>query len=102
MRCFFMRGGRICAVEPLDGKSDSELIRQAQEVFGTKGLSIGAEGFEVWDQTRFVYRFVLEGTEQGLPVGDGLRGPPGLLERFLRRWPWKFSAPSLGSLCQAA
>jgi len=101
MRCFFMKSGRICAVEPLAGKTDAELIREAHEVFGTRGLSIGAEGFEVWDHTRFVYRFVLESTEQGQPVKDGLRGPPGLLERLIRRWPWKFSAPLPGSLCQA-
>jgi hypothetical protein len=102
MRCFFMKGGRICAVEPLAGTSDAELIRQAQDIFGTRGLPIGAEGFEIWDQTRFVYRFVLEGTDQGRPVEDGLRGPPGLLERVIRRWPWKFSAPLPASQWQIA
>jgi hypothetical protein len=90
-----MKSGRICAVEYLAGESDAELIREAQEVFTTKGLPMGAEGFEVWDHARFVYRFVVEGTKQYQPVRDGLKGPPSLLERIFRGWPWKFSGGEL-------
>ena len=78
MRCFFMKSGRICAVEYLSGESDVELIRQAQDVFTAKGLPMGAEGFEVWDHARFVYRFVLEGAGREYPAQDGLKGAGGL------------------------
>ena len=91
MRCFFMKAGRIFAVEQLTTGSDAELIQEAQEAFNVRGPSVGADGFEVWDQTRFIYRFVVEGNEQQGPAKDGLKGPPGLLERIVRGWPLKFS-----------
>jgi len=100
VRCFFMKSGRIYAVEYLSGESDVELIRQAQDLFTAKGLPMGAEGFEVWDHARFVYRFVLEVAGQEQPAQDGLKGAGGLLERIFRAWPWKFStAPAMAS-CQ--
>jgi hypothetical protein len=57
MRCYFMKGGHIAAVELLSGTTDEERIAEARELFTMKGLPRGAEGFEVWDQARFVYRY---------------------------------------------
>jgi hypothetical protein len=57
MRCYFMKGGHIAAVELLEETDDAARIRRARELFGTKGKDIGAEGFEVWDGPRFVFRF---------------------------------------------
>jgi len=57
MRCYFMKGGHIAAVELLSGTTDQDRIAEARELFTMKGLPRGAEGFEVWDQARFVYRY---------------------------------------------
>jgi hypothetical protein len=57
MRCYFMKGGRIAAVELLSETSDEGRIREAGRLFVVKGLPRGAEGFEVWDRDRFVYRY---------------------------------------------
>lgn len=96
-----MKSGRIYTVEYLSGESDVELIRQAQDVFTTKGLPMGAEGFEVWDHARFVHRFVLDGAGRDYPAQDGLKGADSLLERIFRAaWPWKFSAAPAIASCQ--
>ena len=91
MRCFLMKAGRICSVDYLLGKTDEALIEKAHEIFETKVVLIGAEGFEVWDHTRFIYRYVVEGREQHHPSADGLKASPTLLERFIRKWALKFS-----------
>jgi hypothetical protein len=52
-----MKRGHIAAVELLSSKTDQERIAEARELFIMKGLPRGAEGFEVWDQARFVYRY---------------------------------------------
>ena len=57
MRCYFMKGGHIAAVELLSLDSDEDRIAEAREIFNLKGLPRGAEGFEVWDRDRFVYRY---------------------------------------------
>jgi hypothetical protein len=86
MRCFFMKNGRICGVEYLQETADGRRIAEARELFETRGLPIGAEGFEVWDGTRFVYRFVSEGTPDNA-VEDGLHGPTkGLARLWKRLW----------------
>ena len=54
MRCYFLRGGRIVAVEELTGLSDEEAIAKAQVLFSESEVPVGA--FEVWDQTRVVVR----------------------------------------------
>lgn len=92
MRCYFMKAGRIYAVEELKGQTDKQLIDEGRELFNSKGLAQGAEGFEIWDHARFVYRYVVEGSAQNQPAGDGLKGPPGLLERFIRRRKLEFAA----------
>jgi hypothetical protein len=57
MRCYFMKGGHIAAVELLSQATDEGRIAEARELFTMKGLPRGAEGFEVWDQARFIYRY---------------------------------------------
>lgn len=57
MRCYFLRRGRIEAVEMLSQTTDEGRIAEARELFVLKGVPRGAEGFEVWDQARFVYRY---------------------------------------------
>lgn len=54
MRCYFLRHGRIGAVELLTDASDERAIAQARELFETRKSEF--EGFEVWDRTRFVLR----------------------------------------------
>jgi hypothetical protein len=50
MRCYFMRGGHIAAVELLDAKSDDEAVEQCRALFEERKSQY--EGFEVWDRTR--------------------------------------------------
>jgi hypothetical protein len=57
MRVYFMKEGHIAGVEMLAATSDEERIAEALEVFISKGASRGAEGFEVWDRDRFIYRY---------------------------------------------
>ena len=57
MRVYFMKGGHIAAVEFLTQPTDQSRIAEAEMLFEKKGLARGADGFEVWDGPRFVYRF---------------------------------------------
>jgi hypothetical protein len=57
VRCYFIKGGHIAAVEFLDQKTDEARIARARELFAEKGRKLKADGFEVWDGARFVYRF---------------------------------------------
>lgn len=57
MRCYLMKNGHIFAVEPLQEASDEARIQTSRELFEAKGLPRGADGFEVWDGPRFVYRY---------------------------------------------
>jgi hypothetical protein len=52
-----MKGGHIAAVEYLTETTDDGRIAEATELFEAKGKPRGAEGFEVWDGPRFVYRY---------------------------------------------
>lgn len=54
MRCYFLRDGRICAVELLSDISDEAAVRQARDLFDQRKND--AEAFEIWDRARFVYR----------------------------------------------
>ncbi len=54
MRCYFLRGGHIVAVEELTGLSDKEVVAKAQALFSESEVPVGA--FEVWDQTRVIAR----------------------------------------------
>ena len=50
MRCFFMRGGHIAAVELLEVKSDEEAVEKCKALFEERKSKF--EGFEVWDRAR--------------------------------------------------
>jgi hypothetical protein len=57
VRCYFMRGSRIEAVEILSSTNDEDRVAEARGLFEAVGSKWGAQGFEVWDGPRFVYRF---------------------------------------------
>jgi hypothetical protein len=57
MRVYFMRDGHIGAVEFLKSAKDAARIDEARQLFETVGKPKGADGFEVWDGPRFIYRF---------------------------------------------
>ena len=66
MRCYFMRGGHIVAVEELFGLSEEEATAKAHALFSERKHLF--EGFELWDHARFL--------EQAHP-GPGADGPLG-------------------------
>ena len=104
MRCFFMKNGRICAVEYLHETDDKKRIAESMDLFRAKGLPIGAEGFEVWDHTRFIYRFVLDDTAGATPAGDGLKGRTTWLERLAHKFTLKrtlLASSASGALARA-
>lgn len=62
MRCYLMREGHIEAVEFLSSTDDAGRIEEARLAFESRGPKYRADGFEVWDGGRFVYRFPESGT----------------------------------------
>jgi hypothetical protein len=55
MRCYFLRGRRIAGVEILPlGLSGDEAIARCHVLSSKRRGTF--EGFEVWDQARFVFR----------------------------------------------
>ena len=54
MRCYFVRAARIAGVEMLTGLSDKDAIAKAHSLFSERKTQF--DGFEVWDQTRFLFR----------------------------------------------
>ena len=68
MRCYFLSGGHIAAVEELTGLSDDQAVAKAYQLFAERVAFY--EGFEVWDRARIVVRSVrgesvTEGSEAG-------------------------------------
>ncbi len=57
MRCYFMKNGHIAGVEFLNETTDEARIAKARELFTARAQSQSADGFEVWDGPRFLYRF---------------------------------------------
>ena len=57
MRCYFMKDCHISGVEFLKTTEDADRIAEAHKLFEAKGRQNGADGFEVWDGPRFVYRY---------------------------------------------
>jgi hypothetical protein len=55
MRCYFIRNGRIAAVEELPGLEDEEAVVQANSLYLDRKRLY--DGFEVWDRTRFLIRY---------------------------------------------
>ena len=54
MRCYFLKGGHIEAVEELPGLSDDEAVAKARILFSERSHLF--DGFEVWDRTRVIIR----------------------------------------------
>jgi hypothetical protein len=57
MRCFFLKGGHIIAVQLLNADTDDGLVDQAKAAFYANGGRSAADGYEVWDGKRFIFRF---------------------------------------------
>jgi hypothetical protein len=57
MRCYFLKKGHITAVEVLKQDDDPGLIGQSRKLFAELGPPNGLDGFEIWDGSRFVFRF---------------------------------------------
>ena len=54
MRCYFMRGGHIEAVEELPGLADEDAIAKAHALFAERKHLF--EGFELWERARVLIR----------------------------------------------
>jgi hypothetical protein len=52
-----MTKGRILSVEFLAMRTDEGRIAEARDIFETLGKKRGADGFEVWEGGRFIYRY---------------------------------------------
>lgn len=52
-----MKDGHIGAVEILTATDDIGRIAEALTLYQNSGMKRGADGFEVWDGPRFVYRW---------------------------------------------
>jgi hypothetical protein len=52
-----MKDCHITGVEFLKADEDAERITEAHKLFETEGKTKGADGFEVWDGARFLYRY---------------------------------------------
>jgi len=57
MRVYFMKKCHISGVEYLAAADDPARIAEAHALFERKAAPKGADGFEVWDGPRFVYRY---------------------------------------------
>jgi hypothetical protein len=57
VRVYFMKDGHISGVDYLNETGDAERIAEAKELFELKAKPRGADGFEVWDHSRFIYRY---------------------------------------------
>jgi hypothetical protein len=55
MRCYFMRGGHIAAVEDILDLSDAEATARAHLLFSE--LKDSFDGFELWDLSRVITRY---------------------------------------------
>ena len=60
MRCNLLKNGRIDFVELLQGADDNGLVAQGRQIFESKGKPRGAQGFEVWNGPRLIYRWPSE------------------------------------------
>jgi hypothetical protein len=57
MRCYFLREGRIEAVELLESGSDEDMIAQARALYQVHASMQPVDSFEIWSGRRFVYRW---------------------------------------------
>lgn len=63
MRCHFMRGGHIVAVDLLKrGIGDGEAIKASADLLRQRVAEKQVlDGFELWHRSRFIYRFPANG-----------------------------------------
>jgi hypothetical protein len=74
MRCYFMRGGRIGAVEELAGFSDEQALAKAHALFSERKHKF--EGFELWNRTRVIVRHPEPAASNNVAVWPLHRGLP--------------------------
>jgi hypothetical protein len=67
MRCFFIRGGHIAAVELLPDLTDEEAVKQCREMFEARRADKEYDGFEVWNLSRRIAQFPAVGEFSGGP-----------------------------------
>jgi hypothetical protein len=77
MRCYFTRDGQIQGVENLLAAEEAAAITESQRLFGTLGKARRAEGFEVWNSGRCIYRF---------PATASAGRKPRSVARLLKLW----------------
>lgn len=66
MRCYLFHRGHIGAVEVLVAGTDDDVIQQARAVFEKRKNAF--EGFEVWDRTRLVCRYLERSPKPASPA----------------------------------
>ena len=74
MRCYFMRGGSIEAVEELAGLSDEQAIAKAHALFSERKHKF--EGFELWNRSRVIIRHPEPAVSNNVAVWPLHRGLP--------------------------
>jgi hypothetical protein len=57
MRCYFMRGGHIAAVEEIVGLSDEGAVEKSREMFEARKEESQYDGFEVWERSRVIIQY---------------------------------------------
>jgi hypothetical protein len=77
MRCYFMRGGRIEAVEELPGLSDEQAVAKAHALFAERKHKF--EGFELWNRTQVIVRHPETAVSNNVAVWPLHRGLPRAL-----------------------
>ena len=85
MRCYFLIDGHIAGIEMMTGLSDRDAVTKARLLFSERRIPF--DGYEVWDQTRFVFRhpnLYAERRERQRPLTDARRRRDGLDPN----WPW--------------
>src|ERR1700693_6149566 len=70
MRCYFMRGGRIEAVEELAGLSDEQALAKAHALFSERKHKF--EGFELWNRARVIIRHPVSNNVAAWPLHRGV------------------------------
>jgi hypothetical protein len=77
MRCYFMRAGRVEAVEELGGLSDEQAIAKAHALFSERKHKF--EGFELWNRTRVIIRHPEPAVSNNVAAWPLHRGVPRAL-----------------------
>jgi hypothetical protein len=74
MRCYFLIDGHIAGIEMLTGLSDRDAISKARLLFSEGRIPF--DSYEVWDQTRFVFRHANSPyVETAVPISRAARQP---------------------------